>query len=241
LTPDPTNAGAESGDPQSWNGYAYAGNNPINLTDPDGLDYHVCISAGPNNPDKQTCFDVHDDTDFARMLEHSPGVSVQGNEDNGTILAGDQQVGSYQHFGDFNSSFAQFARDAFTGFLDAFTSRNANTPGGASAKRVDTMVLGTVAPEGEAEEASVSILNKIQHIFGKSEHNMEFLVQQFGTKEAAYEALERATREQLLGKGFVDGQYKEIVSVGGKDVTVAGRVMSGTVKIGTAYVPSIKP
>ncbi len=39
VSPDPNNAGAREEDPQSWNGYAYVGNNPLNAIDPDGLDY----------------------------------------------------------------------------------------------------------------------------------------------------------------------------------------------------------
>lgn len=37
LSPDPANAGADPSDPQTWNGYAYAGNNPMTYTDPSGL------------------------------------------------------------------------------------------------------------------------------------------------------------------------------------------------------------
>jgi RHS repeat-associated protein len=39
VSVDPGNAGADSGDPQTWNGYSYVGNNPLNLTDPAGLGF----------------------------------------------------------------------------------------------------------------------------------------------------------------------------------------------------------
>ena len=39
VSPDPENAGANPTAPQTWNGYAYAGNNPVNVVDPSGLGF----------------------------------------------------------------------------------------------------------------------------------------------------------------------------------------------------------
>ncbi len=51
TSPDPEGAGASVLDPQSWNGYAYARNNPLLYVDPDGLSYHVCDEHGQNCSD----------------------------------------------------------------------------------------------------------------------------------------------------------------------------------------------
>jgi RHS repeat-associated protein len=48
MSPDPGNLSAifHMNDPQSWNGYAYARNNPVTYTDPSGLDYTICDITG---------------------------------------------------------------------------------------------------------------------------------------------------------------------------------------------------
>jgi RHS repeat-associated protein len=50
LSPDPGNISGifHMDTPQSWNGYAYAGNNPLTNTDPTGDVYQVCDANGQN-------------------------------------------------------------------------------------------------------------------------------------------------------------------------------------------------
>jgi RHS repeat-associated protein len=53
LTPDPGNAGADPSNPQSWNAYAYALNNPTTLNDPEGTDVRVCLNNENGGQDCQ--------------------------------------------------------------------------------------------------------------------------------------------------------------------------------------------
>jgi RHS repeat-associated protein len=70
---DPENAGAVPGDPQSWNGYAYARNNPLLYTDPTGETYRICDNAG-------NCDDNYRDADFDKNFQKSKNVRLRGNE-----------------------------------------------------------------------------------------------------------------------------------------------------------------
>jgi hypothetical protein len=56
LTPDPYSGSISAGDPQSWNRYAYTGNDPVKTIDPLGL-------AGTCNPNN--CADPHQNDDLA--------------------------------------------------------------------------------------------------------------------------------------------------------------------------------
>jgi RHS repeat-associated protein len=95
---DPENAGANPIDPQSWNGYAYARNNPLKYTDPDGREYRVCDNTGK-------CW-THWDPQWKPVLKdtkgaNDAGVSFQGNMKSGVILdAEGNQLGTYQWVGE---------------------------------------------------------------------------------------------------------------------------------------------
>ncbi|WP_147312468.1 polymorphic toxin-type HINT domain-containing protein [Thermomonospora umbrina] len=52
-------------EPQSWNGYAYAGNNPVTLSDPDGLDPYGC------SPSSESC--VEDNQKRAKEQQNNEG------------------------------------------------------------------------------------------------------------------------------------------------------------------------
>jgi len=48
TTVDPGHVGGNTVDPQSWNAYAYARNNPLRFEDPTGTDYRIKIRGGPS-------------------------------------------------------------------------------------------------------------------------------------------------------------------------------------------------
>lgn len=86
MSPDPESAGALSDDPQSWNAYSYAGNNPLLYRDPDGRSYRVCDLNGKH------CFDFKDNKLYKAWLENNPFLQEAGGKiyirnENGTRIA----------------------------------------------------------------------------------------------------------------------------------------------------------
>ena len=68
MSPDPGNAGATDEDPQTWNAYSYARNNPLNLTDPDGLSVRICDTTNH-------CTDISD-ADFKNYFSDAKNVKL---------------------------------------------------------------------------------------------------------------------------------------------------------------------
>jgi RHS repeat-associated protein len=72
MSIDPGNAGASTGDPQSWNAYSYTINNPLLYVDPDGLAYRVCDAQGQN------CSNDVQDGDWEAYLRGSGLIVING-------------------------------------------------------------------------------------------------------------------------------------------------------------------
>ena len=80
--------------------------------------------------------------------------------------------------------------------------------------------------------------NRLNHIFGKSEHALDGLVKQFGSQEKAYQAVQNAANQALKNgrltynsNGILpSGNAGNIVSVGGTKVRlIGGKVVDGKV------------
>jgi RHS repeat-associated protein len=97
TSPDPLGAAAgKEGDPQSWNLYAYARNNPLLYVDPDGLKYRICDTSG-------NCYDDYSDADFDKNLGGTAKKGVLYDKDGSKI--GTYQRTSFDDLSPFGNMF----------------------------------------------------------------------------------------------------------------------------------------
>jgi RHS repeat-associated protein len=89
MTVDPGHVNGNIFDPQSWNGYAYARNNPLRFTDPTGTAYQICPKGG-------TCQSVSDRY-FGYLEDHAgSGISLRDGVIFATVNGNEVVAGSYQ-------------------------------------------------------------------------------------------------------------------------------------------------
>jgi len=95
MSPDPDNSGVRYANPQTWNGYAYALNNPVHNVDLDGRDVWVCIDG------QDKCHHYTDDQ-YKRLLAEQNGKQGINLPDqalpHGDITCGGVKCGTATYF-----------------------------------------------------------------------------------------------------------------------------------------------
>lgn len=147
LSPDPNNAGADPSNPQSWNAYSYAGNNPTTNTDPTGL---YCVQD--NNGDwyddgngGESCADAQ----ASDLAEQQNPFTVTGQQGNAV-----EAVATNAFLALDNA-----ANDFFAPLIGMRPGFMQNTPTGSGVAAnvgaaVATLGMALIGPEGEASEAA---------------------------------------------------------------------------------------
>jgi RHS repeat-associated protein len=146
TTVDPEHVGGNIFDPQSWNAYAYARNNPLRFIDPTGTDYRVNVFGGDS-------FWVESDRDL-QGLEQG-GFSFRG----GNIFnAAGTWVGTYEYFDPFARLAFDVSRTAGPGVNAALiiSAPNFALAAGASLAGLGG-TLTTVNLTGAAQAAALTL------------------------------------------------------------------------------------
>jgi len=102
-------------------------------------------------------------------------------------------------------------------------------------------ISGLSSSETSAETAATRATgNRFTHIFDKPDHNLDSLVNQFGSRENTFNAVQQAANQALRNGTLVvgnngilpTGDSGPIINVGGAQVRlIGGRVIDGTVQI----------
>jgi RHS repeat-associated protein len=241
---DPENAGAMEGEPQSWNAYSYALNNPLKYGDPSGLGVEVCSVSGErtcvNYTEKEWKTFLKSNTDGAYKID---GTGIYWNgELTGRIT--DSSMLDDRQQGFFNEAADQSERKgivvgglvAITAAATACIATGTCAAAIPAVRKAAQVILARLAAKQAVRSAVRAVMrdpNKVRHIFGNAGHKLGNLVNQLGGKEKTLEAVFKA----LDGKLPSSGGFIEKIVINGTSVEVRGAVVNGITRIGTMFVP----
>ena len=236
MVPDPGNAGANPSDPQTWNMYAYARNNPTTDTDPTG---EACVqdSSGNwvnDNSGGQTCeeaFSPAQNTPSVTVTGSAPSVATEAVALGGVLVEGAELGPGDLVVAGVLLTAAAVACYQSNCLSNIFSKSNDVTPPSASFPTVSN----TASPNPPGGPKYKADKNKLDHVFNPK-HNLGSLVQKYGSEEAAYEAISNAADQQLTGSGVANGAQVQL-QVGGQTVTVTGFNSPSGYIVGNAWMP----
>ncbi len=240
-------------DPQSYDDYSYTRNNPLTYTDPSGFDDKTNCSGEGTGCEGGGDSTLHTITVTASREGGQSGQSGGSGAVTGLSFDGGSDGGGASRPGPIRPGAPGKPSPQSNPPDVAPLKQVVITPDSGQVQEcVACELAGVFAPVmtdvldgigalrailtgGKTPANDVPIdPNKQNHIFGNPVHNLDSVVQQYGSQEAAYSAINQAVSDQL-GMGGV-GTFSTTVNVGGTDVTVTGAYVDGIPRIGTAYV-----
>ena len=216
VTPEPVPY-AKLGDPQSLNLYAYVDGDPTNHADPDG---HACYDR------TNGCNQSGSDPQAKKKKNCKTDICVDVNA---PMPAGPDPVlvQSYMRGYMWRSTTGPLLNLWRHPVVQGYVMFFAFELGGDEENGIEAGVE-------EAVEGAAANANKLNHIFGNSQHGLADLVSKFGSREAAYNALQQGAEAAVRQQGL-KGVFETKIEVAGETVTVRGSVVDGSVNIGTAF------
>jgi RHS repeat-associated protein len=136
------------------------------------------------------------------------------------------------------------AADALAG---SGAAAGADAAGGAAATDAAGSAATDAATSSTSDGAANIVTenaNKFGHIFDQAKHGLEPLVEDFGGRQQAFNAIYKAFAQRIAAQGSYVTGSEITVQVGSYNVTVTGTVVKGIARIGTFFIkqlPNLPP
>jgi len=244
LIPDPYN-------PLDWNRYQYSRANPLKYTDPTGHwpEWFDWLQGAIYQYSNDMTMGAVDDLAWSLSvcMDCNQSDAYRKGQDVGrvasTVVATAEQVGGTVAAAAGAAAIAPtigggaVCTAGTLGVCALPTGGALVVEGGVVVAGTATAVYGSGVISFSTNNPANGMANKLNHIFGKSEHNLDPLVKAYGGQQEAYDAVS-AQFNKVAGNYTANELKSGIpVKVGNFTITVRGSIVNGDPRIGAFFIP----